>query len=186
MPTATHRRAAQRPYPAIAYASPLKTARRGSLRPAKRQRLTASPAKNRSSVLDEDSQGSNYGDENDPIVVSDSESDYGHGVRPLESELGTNSNRGKVKRAKDTKGKGVELRLKKQRSRNLAQQYSLSPRKRKRDDRDEAEVEQDADAFPDDDDDFESYDGSSSVRSHRDEHDEEDTDMEPVFMKEGE
>lgn len=180
MPSAARR--PQRPFQAIAYASPLKTARRGSSRPAKRQKIAVSPTKSRS----ENSQ-SNYGDEDDPIILSDSTSESENDGRPLFSHRGAAvSNRGKAKQSKAPKGKGVEFRLKKQRSRNFAQ-YATSPRKRKRDVWDEQGVDPDADAHPDDDDDddddFESYDGSSSVRSLQEHPIQEDPELEPVFMK---
>lgn len=179
MPLAPHRRV-QRPFQAIAYASPLKTARRGSSRPAKRQKIDISPPKAPSEV----SQSSSYGDENDPIILSDSASDSEDRVRPLESDHGTAMlNRGKANRSKDVKGKGVELRLKKQKSRNFAQ-HAVSPRKRKRDVWDEQGADVDVEAHPDDDDDFESYDGSSSVRSLQDDAI-DDAELEPVFMKDG-
>ncbi len=183
MPSAARR--PQRPFQAIAYASPLKTARRGSSRPAKRQKIAVSPTKSRS----ENSQ-SNYGDEDDPIILSDSTSESENDGRPLFSHRGAAvSNRGKAKQSKAPKGKGVEFRLKKQRSRNFAQ-YATSPRKRKRDVWNEQGVDPDADAHPDDDDDddddFESYDGSSSVRSLQEHPIQEDPELEPVFMKDGE
>ncbi len=199
MPPLPHRRS--RPPPPIAYASPLKPSNRKLARPTKRQRLSASPLQRGQ----RGSRSTSYGDENDPIVLagsSSSASGSGSGsgaddVQPLrESELaGARSNRShhahavKGLRKRDTKGKGPELRLKKKKSQLLAVAIdAVSPRKRKR------EVDDDLDAAGDsagDDDDFESYDGSESVRSSEalsvnGGGGAEYTEVDPVFMQDGE